>query len=56
MRGGKDRLNTNLAFIRRATLSFFARFDPHARFRAVVDEVTAHGGTTEGTIRSMAGM
>jgi UDP:flavonoid glycosyltransferase YjiC (YdhE family) len=23
----------------------FARFDPHARFRAVVDEVTAQGGT-----------
>jgi UDP:flavonoid glycosyltransferase YjiC (YdhE family) len=21
----------------------FARFDPHARFRAVIDEVTAHG-------------
>jgi UDP:flavonoid glycosyltransferase YjiC (YdhE family) len=28
----------------------FASFDPHARFRAVIDEVTAHGGTATGTI------
>ena len=28
----------------------FARFDPHARFRAVIDEVSAHGGTATGTI------
>jgi UDP:flavonoid glycosyltransferase YjiC (YdhE family) len=32
----------------------FAGFDPHARFRAVIDEVTAHGGTANGTIRSTA--
>jgi len=32
----------------------FASFDPHARFRAVIDEVTAHGGTANGTIRSTA--
>ena len=32
----------------------FAGFDPHARFRAVIDEVTAHGGTANGTIRSRA--
>jgi hypothetical protein len=30
----------------------FARFDPHARFRAVIDEVTAYGATANGTIRS----
>ena len=30
----------------------FAGFDPHARFRAVIDGVTAHGGTANGTIRS----
>ena len=30
----------------------FAGFDPHARFRAVVDEVTAHNATANGTIRS----
>jgi UDP:flavonoid glycosyltransferase YjiC (YdhE family) len=32
----------------------FAGFDPHARFRAVIDEVTAHGGTANGTIRGTA--
>jgi UDP:flavonoid glycosyltransferase YjiC (YdhE family) len=32
----------------------FAGFDPHARFRAVIDEVTAHGGTANGTIKSTA--
>ncbi|MFZ0011939.1 MAG: nucleotide disphospho-sugar-binding domain-containing protein [Halobacteriota archaeon] len=32
----------------------FAGFDPHARFRAVIDEVTAHGGAANGTIRSTA--
>ncbi len=37
----------------RVTASF-AGFDPHARFRAVIDEVTAHGGTANGTIRSTA--
>ena len=30
----------------------FASFDPHARFRAVIDEAIAHGGTANGTIRS----
>ena len=30
----------------------FAGFDPHARFRAVIDEVTAHNATANGTIRS----
>jgi UDP:flavonoid glycosyltransferase YjiC (YdhE family) len=39
----------------RASASF-ASFDPHARFRAVIDEAIAHGGTTEGTIRGTAGM
>jgi UDP:flavonoid glycosyltransferase YjiC (YdhE family) len=34
----------------------FAGFDPHARFRAVIDEVTAHGGTANGTIRGTAGI
>ncbi len=34
----------------------FAGFDPHARFRAVIDEAIAHGGTTEGTIRGTVGM
>ena len=38
---------------RRAAASF-ASFDPHARFRAVIDEVIAHGGTTNETIRSTA--
>ena len=32
----------------------FAGFDPHARFRAVIDEVTAHGGTANGTVQSTA--
>lgn len=32
----------------------FASFDRHARFRAVVDEVIAHGGTANGTIQNMA--
>jgi UDP:flavonoid glycosyltransferase YjiC (YdhE family) len=27
----------------------FARFDPHARFRAVIEEVTDHGATANGT-------
>ncbi len=31
----------------------FARFDPHARFHAVIDEVIAHG-TANGTIRTTA--
>jgi len=39
----------------RASASF-ASFGPHARFRAVIDEAIAHGGTTEGTIRGTAGM
>jgi UDP:flavonoid glycosyltransferase YjiC (YdhE family) len=30
----------------------FASFDPHARFSAVIDEVTAHGATASETIRS----
>jgi hypothetical protein len=30
----------------------FAGFDPRCRFRAVIDEITAHGGTANGTIRS----
>jgi UDP:flavonoid glycosyltransferase YjiC (YdhE family) len=32
----------------------FARFDPHARFRAVIDEVTAQGTTTNETIKRTA--
>jgi hypothetical protein len=31
----------------------FASFDPHARFRAVIEEVTAHGAAN-GTIESKA--
>jgi UDP:flavonoid glycosyltransferase YjiC (YdhE family) len=30
----------------------FASFDPHARFRALIDDVTAHGGRANGIIRS----
>jgi UDP:flavonoid glycosyltransferase YjiC (YdhE family) len=30
----------------------FASFDPHARFRAVIDEVIAHNATANGMIRS----
>jgi UDP:flavonoid glycosyltransferase YjiC (YdhE family) len=32
----------------------FARFDPHARFRAVIEEVTTHGGTANETVKSTA--
>jgi UDP:flavonoid glycosyltransferase YjiC (YdhE family) len=32
----------------------FASFDPNARFRAVVDEVTAHAAATNGLARSRA--
>jgi UDP:flavonoid glycosyltransferase YjiC (YdhE family) len=39
----------------RASASF-ASFDPHARFRAVIDEAIAHGGTANGTIRGTAGI
>jgi UDP:flavonoid glycosyltransferase YjiC (YdhE family) len=32
----------------------FTAFDPHARFRAVIDEVMAQGGSANGPIRSTA--
>lgn len=32
----------------------FARFDPYVRFRAVVDEVIAHGSAANGSIGSTA--
>jgi UDP:flavonoid glycosyltransferase YjiC (YdhE family) len=38
---------------RRAAASF-AGFDPHARFRALIDEVIAQGGSANGTIQSTA--
>jgi len=32
----------------------FTAFDPHARFRATIDEVIAQGGSANGPIRSTA--
>jgi UDP:flavonoid glycosyltransferase YjiC (YdhE family) len=54
IRAAVERVMHEESFTRTAhrVAASFAGFDPHARFRAVIDEVTAHGGTANGTIRS----
>ncbi len=52
VRAAVERLMREASFkqmAQRASASF-ASFDPHARFRAVIDEVTAHGDTATGTV------